>query len=326
MTEHVALWMIATFTLTVLGLWAAAIAFGGPTAPPPMHSVDDPFRSVDFSDLPALRRYTARDGTALAYRHYRPRAGQSENRGTVVLIHGSSARSDSVHPLAQGLAKAGFGVYAIDVRGHGESGHKGRIAYVGQLEDDLEDLVQIVKPAAPRCLAGFSAGGGFALRFAASARQGLFESYVLMAPFLSQDASTYRPASGGWASVGLPRILGLVALNAVGVTAFNDLPVTAYALRPEAQQFLTPSYSFALAMNFRPHQDYRADMAAARRPMAVVVGQDDDQFIADRFAPEFTAAGRPVPVTIVPATGHIGLTLSKAGIQATVDAITRLGV
>jgi len=56
--------------------WAAfpivvflAIAFGGPKWLPPMASVNDPFKTVDFSDLPSRRTFVAEDGAALAYRY-----------------------------------------------------------------------------------------------------------------------------------------------------------------------------------------------------------------------------------------------------------------
>ncbi len=313
---------VAALAIVLICGVAAAIAFGGPTRLPPMQSVNDPFASVDFSDIAPIQGFSARDGTQLSYRKY---AQASERaKGSVILIHGSSARSQSIHPLARGFARAGYVAYALDMRGHGLSDTNGRIAYIGQLEDDLEDFLKAVGPAGRKSLVGFSAGGGFTLRFAADPRRTLFDNYLLLAPFLSQDASTYRPASGGWVSVGLPRIIGLVVLNRVGVSWFNDLPVTAFALTPEAQKLVTPHYSFALAMNFRPRQDYRTDIAAARQPMEVLVGQNDDQFYPERFAAEFNAAGRNVPVAIVPGTGHIELTLSPAAVQAAIASINRL--
>jgi alpha-beta hydrolase superfamily lysophospholipase len=300
---------------------AAAIAFGGPAQPPSMQSVSDPFKSVDFSDLPPRKRFSARDGAQLAYRAYGQAGSTGADKGTVVLVHGSSSRSDSIHALAKGFFEAGFIAYALDMRGHGESGEKGKIAYIGQLEDDIEDFLKASRPLGKKSLIGFSAGGGFALRFAADARRNLFDNYLLLSPFLSQASSTYRPASGGWVSVGMPRILGLVILNRIGISTFNDLPVTAYALSPEAQKILTPRYSFSLAMNFRPHNNYRADIASLSQPMEVLVGQSDDQFFPERFAPEFSIAGRNVPVSIVPNTGHMDLTLTPVAIQAAVTAI-----
>jgi len=116
----------------VVAIFGVAIIFGGPRTPHPMGSITDPFDSVDFSDLPPLARFTARDGTKLAYRSYAPAASAS-GEGSVVLIHGSSATSSSMHPMAKAFSAAGFTTYALDVRGHGGSGRKGQIAYIGLL-------------------------------------------------------------------------------------------------------------------------------------------------------------------------------------------------
>ena len=318
-TTLIVLTLVATL---FAGAIAWAVASGGPGQPAPLDSISAPFKNVDYAGLPAPSRFVARDGTRLSYRVYEPEGGAP--RGSAVLVHGSSARSESMHLMAQGLARAGYTAYALDVRGHGESGHKGHIAYIGQLEDDLEDFVAAVKPAAKRTLVGFSSGGGFALRFAGDARKTLFDHYLLLSPFVHQDAASYRPASGGWVSVGVPRIVALVALNSLGITRFNDLPVTAFALDARAQQLLTPSYSYALAQNFRPRNDYRADIRAASQPMEVLAGSDDEVFFAEQFAPVFAEAGRPVRVTLVEGIGHMNLTLQAAAIEAVAAAIDRL--
>lgn len=141
-------------------LLVLAVVFGGPEPPPPMKSITASFQSVDFSDLAQLKHYTARDGARLAFRAYAP--ATSPAKGSAVLVHGSSASSSSLHLLAKGLSRAGYAVYALDIRGHGESGPKGQITYIGQLEDDVEDFLEAVQPVGPRTLVGFSSGGGFA--------------------------------------------------------------------------------------------------------------------------------------------------------------------
>jgi hypothetical protein len=50
---------------------AGMIVFGTAKTSRPVQSIMDPFRSVDYTDLPAPKRYTARDGAALSYREYR---------------------------------------------------------------------------------------------------------------------------------------------------------------------------------------------------------------------------------------------------------------
>jgi alpha-beta hydrolase superfamily lysophospholipase len=123
--------------------------------------------------------------------------------------------------MAKGFAAADYAVYALDIRGHGKSGAKGHIGYLGQLEDDIEDFVQSIKLAWPSTLVGFSSGGGFVLRFAGSPRQKLFSNYLLLSPWIGQDAVTSRPSSGGWVSVGVPRIIAISLLNAMGVRALK---------------------------------------------------------------------------------------------------------
>ena len=43
-------------------LLALAVVLSAPQPPPPLESINTPFRSVDFSDLAQLKRYPARDG------------------------------------------------------------------------------------------------------------------------------------------------------------------------------------------------------------------------------------------------------------------------
>src|SRR5512138_906896 len=122
--------LIALISLTlIVCLIALALLFGGPNDPPPMPSINNPFKNVDFSDMAATHRFAARDGTKLAFRPYTVAAGTA--RGSVVLVHGSSAGSNSMHVLAKAFAAAGYTAYALDVRGHGESGTKGYITYIG---------------------------------------------------------------------------------------------------------------------------------------------------------------------------------------------------
>ncbi|SOE99347.1 Serine aminopeptidase, S33 [Burkholderia sp. OK233] len=301
-------------------IMAVALVKGGPKQPPPLASINEPFKSVDTSDLPPVERYTARDNAALAYRHYASQI--TRVHGSAVLIHGSSASGVSLHTLAKALAAAGYDVYVPDMRGHGESGKKGRIAYIGQLEDDLSDFLDAVQPAGPRMLVGFSAGGGFALRFAGDARQLAFDRYVLLAPFIHQNAPTTQPSAGGWVNVGLPRVIVLMILNKLHITLFNHLPTVAYALSPEAAAKLTPQYSYNLMQNFRPHEDYRADIRATRQPIEVLVGADDEAFHAGKFAGVFEEAGRAVPVTIVPGVAHIALTLDAVAVAAIMGTVS----
>ncbi len=308
--------------LVLLIVLAAAIVFGGPSTPAPLPWINNPFLAVDYSDLPPLQHFPGDDGVSLAYRQYAP--GSAHPRGSVVLIHGSSASSASMHVLAKGYAHEGFAVYVLDMRGHGESGTKGTIAYVGQLEDDIDAFVRAVAPVQPATLAGFSAGGGFVLRYAASARQIQFQSYLLLAPFLGDRAPNARPGTGGWASLGFPRLMVVFFLNSLGIRVFNDLPVIRFALNEQARSVLTPQYSFSLMANFQPHLDFAADIRAANRPCAAVAGGDDELLYSDKLKQTFHDLSRDWPVTLIPGVTHITLILDPAAIKAALSAVVDL--
>jgi hypothetical protein len=113
------LYAFSSTALVFLLMVAAALVWGGPGTPAPIASINDPFKSVDFSHMPELKNYQGADGAKLFYREYAP---QSDNiKGSAVLVHGSSASSESMHPMATALAAAGVHVYALDIRGHSAS-------------------------------------------------------------------------------------------------------------------------------------------------------------------------------------------------------------
>lgn len=319
----IAFWAVVAIALLAATVLTLSVRYGGPAPVAALDSINAPFRNLDYSAMPAVQRYTARDGAALAYRHYPITAaatpGVTVSQRRIVLIHGSSASSRSMHPVAQALVGAGYTVDALDVRGHGDSGTRGQIGYIGQLEDDLADFMRAVPHPGPSTLIGFSAGAGFALRFAASPQAALFDRYLLLAPFLIQAPSN-RPGGGGWASVGLPRIIALTVLNKIGMTAWNDLPVTQFALNAEAKEFLTSSYSYALAANFGAHLDYAQDIRRAPNTIKLIAGLDDELMVPQRYAPLFASAGKTLPVTLVPGANHIGVTLNAPALAAIVAA------
>ena len=301
--------------VAALGL-TGVIAFGGPTPPPPLASIRDAVLKRGRTDLPKPTFFPARDQTTLAYRVYPAAAGPA--RGAAVLIHGSVGSGADMHEIAKALTMVGLDAYAPDLRGHGASGTRGDIAYVGQREDDLADLLdELDRRGAPagRILIGHSSGGGFALRVAASPLGSRFVGTILLAPYLGHDAPTASPSERGYANVGMPRLIGLAILNQLGVRALNGLPVVAFAVDPAAVPDVTPAYSFRLRMNFAPHRDWRRDIASTRGLLLVLVGARDELFQANLFAKLFATApkGR---VELLANIDHMGITDDPAALSA----------
>jgi alpha-beta hydrolase superfamily lysophospholipase len=314
-----ALCLIGAFALLLTVMVATPLKH-----PPELRSLAQARKNVDYSSLPAIERFQARDGTMLGFRHY-PASGVATGRAAIV-VHGSSGSSGTpIHALSGALAARGIETWAIDIRGHGSSGTRGDVAYVGQLEDDLADFVAIVRktaPTVPLTLIGHSAGGGFALRVAASPIQNLFVRVVLLAPYLGYDAPTNRPNSGGWASADIPRILGLLALRKIGIDCCEALPTLAFAVPPNSANMLVPAYSDRLMRNFAT-RGYRLDLAAATKPLTIISGADDELMLADKYAEAVRGITPPVEVKLIDGINHMGMVSDPKAISVVADDVAK---
>ncbi|MES2195579.1 MAG: alpha/beta fold hydrolase [Pseudomonadota bacterium] len=294
---------------------------------PELASISAARSTVDFSALPAIERFQARDGTWLGFRHY-PSSSPATGRVAIV-VHGSSGSSGgTIHALSGTLAARGVETFAIDIRGHGASGTRGDIGYVGQLEDDLADFVAVVRktaPTAPLTLVGHSSGGGFALRVAGSPIQHLFARAVLLAPYLGYDAPTTRPGSGGWAKADIPRILGLELLRVLRVNCCEALPVLALAVPPNSERTLVGTYSDRLMRNFAVSRDYRRDLAAATKPITIFAGADEELMFPDKYAEAVRGAPVAVDVRLIDGINHMGIVSVPRAISIVADEVAQGG-
>jgi len=309
---------IGVLALVVLALLAT------PLQPvPELQSISRARVTVDLSSLPAIERFQARDGTWLGFRHYG--AGGAPTGRVAIVVHGSSGSSGgTIHALSQALATHGVETFAVDMRGHGTSGTRGDIGYVGQLEDDLADFVAVLRntvPSAPLTLIGHSAGGGFSMRVAGSPIQNLFERFVLLAPYLGYDAPSTRPDSGGWARADIPRILGLLALRAIGVNCCEALPVLALAVPPNSEKTLVSTYTDRLMRNFAVRGDFRRDLAAATRPLTIISGADDELMFSDKYAEAVRGAKVAVDVRVLDGINHMGIVAAPKAISIVAEDV-----
>jgi len=299
--------LAALLVLIVCG-FAGVIAFSAPQAPPVLAAGDSVpgMAAWNFAAIPKPQRVTARDGAPLVYRLY---PGQVDR--AVVLVHGSTGSGLEMDKVARALQAEGATVYAIALRGHGGSGTRnGDVSYIGQLDDDLADLVKTVgldKPGVRRTLMGFSAGGGFVLRTASGRNAALFDNYIAVSPYLGSDSPTNRPGTGGWTSVATPRIVALSLLSQAGLPWFQDLAVVHFATNAQADDNRTPVYSFRLLASLNIGRHWREALAHIRPPTQIVVGANDELFLADRFAPLMKEIDPRIGVTVLPGHGHLGM-------------------
>jgi alpha-beta hydrolase superfamily lysophospholipase len=303
---------------------AGLIAFGTAKPPAVAPAITKPFADIDTQALPELLRYKARDGALLSYREYR-----ASDKKVAILLHGSAGSGVDMHPLALALQRAGITVLVPDLRGHGANRPHGDITYVGQLDDDLVDLVSNKKPEFSNStwtILGFSSGAAFVLRFAAELPAGqLVDRYVLVSPYLRYDAPSVRQSQPGpvepqnWAAASVGRIVGLTMLNRWGVHIWDGLPVLAFPV-PSDIDATTNTYSWRLYRNFGAHDDYLADIRRAARPVRVFVGGSDELLDAVKLKTEFQSQRSDVPVSIIPGLSHSDMVTRVDAIHAVVAA------
>lgn len=279
--------------------------------------------AADYRTLPALMPFKVRDGAELEYRHY-PAA--TPTGLVLILVHGSGWHGMQFHQMASALAAEGIAdVVVPDLRGHGRKPvRRGDVDYVGQLEDDIADLIGLLQkrdPGKKIVLGGHSSGGGLVIRFAGGAHRNLVDAFLLLSPFLRHDAPTTRPNSGGWANAAIRRIIGLSMLNMAGIHALDDLPAISFGMPDSVMKgplgsTATTVYSFRMLTSLSPRRDYRADLRAIDKPFLLVAGEADEAFYAEQFESVISAETKTGRYVLLPGVSHLGLMQDPGAIEA----------
>ncbi len=272
-------------------------------------------KSFDFSSIAqAVAKQTLgeessipmRDGTRIFFREYAAAAADT----SLILLHGSGSDSRYLSQLASYLADTGkVRVITPDLRGHGRTSMaKGDIAYLGQYDDDLEDMLKFMRARYPQSrlvLGGHSSGGGLVLRYAGEPGREAADAYVFLAPYLSHKSPTVKPDSGGWVKVNIQRIVGIAMLETLGFHNFDSLNVIHFNLPESLQDKLqTPAYSYRLLRSLEA-DDYRLAIKRLNRPGLVVVGERDEAFYPELFKAEFATAAAAIQVDLVAGANHL---------------------
>ncbi|MFD1775824.1 alpha/beta hydrolase [Paenibacillus rhizophilus] len=255
-----------------------------------------------------------RNKSELYYRYY-PSAAKTAT--AIILLHGISEDSKYLFPYSQKVSSTGLAhVFTPDLRGYGpKAANLGDIDYIGQLEDDLADLIQYIKDKFPHVkqivMAGHSAGGGTAIRFAGSRYADCVDSYLLLAPYLGPGNPTERPADGH-RKLHMGKVIILSLLDSIGIKGWHGLPAMEFYKRPEElHDGMATKLSFRLLLSRSPMK-YKRDLTKLTKltkPTLVLVGAEDEVFYADRYE-ELLSAYTKAHVHIVPGANHDGLLAS----------------
>lgn len=129
------------------------------------------------------RREGRIEGTAGVWIYWQAWLPADDPAAIVVLHHGIGEHSGRYPHAVQRLVAAGYGVYALDARGHGRSGGpRASFDRFGQLVTDLDSVVnQVVGPAheVPVFVMGYSLGGAVAVAYAVEHQNKLAGAIVI---------------------------------------------------------------------------------------------------------------------------------------------------
>lgn len=251
-------------------------------------------------DLPILKNFIARDGDTLSYRVYE---GVANDRA-VICLHGSGYHGEYLHDLAVFLSQEIGTVLVPNLRGHYRSGKKrGDCAYIGQLEDDIIDLIKELQLQDKKIfLVGHSSGGGLAIRLGGSQYCDQFSGYILLTPVIP-TANTCKK-NGGWANVSLMKLITLSILNGFGFTNLNHATVITFNMPNQYRDGTeTLSYSFNLNSSYHPRYDFAKDIGALGDRYLCIAGEDDELMAVSEFKKIFYNN----KVKIIPRENHLGI-------------------
>jgi len=262
---------------------------------------------VDRTLSAPLQIVLARDGAKLAYRDY---GGAHDT--ALILYHGSGTEGGYLDPLARRIADAGLArVIVPNARGHHGSGPKrGDIGYIGQLEEDLDDLIgrlDLDRSGTRLYLGGHSSGGGFAARYAGSTYGQRLSGLILLAPYLGHRAPSSRKSSGGWVNVDTGRIIQISYLNGTGDRSRNGETVLTFNMPLKVRNGTeTLAYSYRLMANFASQSDYAEDIAGISVPILVLAGAADGAMNSAAYADMFRDKA-DTTIRILEGVGHLDI-------------------
>ncbi len=284
---------------------------------PPMDSTqiadmgfDQVYKSEPF-------RFVMRDGKKIFAQKF-----FNSSNTTIVLLHGVLSSIYTMNRSA-GLLRAATKaeVITLDFRGHGQSeGIAGDVDYMDQYADDLIDVISTInknKPKGKIIIAGHSMGGGIALRYAMKPNAPKVDGYLLFAPLLGDNAPTLPKPSETidttaepFMKIHIERIIGLYLYNSIGEHKYDSLPVLFFNLPKEMPLH---QYTYRSNKSMSP-EDYSTGLKAVKVPLLVMVGSNDEVFVATEFKPavENNSNGK---VVVIEGATHNSIRHSKEAMK-----------
>ncbi len=228
--------------------------------------------------------FTLRDNRKLfAYKF------SKKSPNTIILLHGVGS-SAYLYNRTAGLLQQSTqsDVFAIDMRGHGQSeGKAGDVDYINQYADDLADIIAVIRKEKPNgkiIIAGHSMGGGVILRYEMEKHKEKIDGILLFAPLIGHNSPAIPQGSPiendtiePFMKIHFARIIGLKMLNEINQHQHDSLPVLFFNL---SESMPLRKYTFRANMSMAP-ENYIDGLKAVKVPMLVLIGSKDEAFMPE---------------------------------------------
>ncbi|WP_197061488.1 alpha/beta fold hydrolase [Pantoea sp. 9140] len=242
--------------------------------------------------------FLMRDGCRLHYRHYSMATAQS----VMLLLPGFGLTSEDYVSCCQHLAKSSaVTVYSPDLRGQGQSqGVEGDVAYIGQLQDDLSDMIAALQqnhPGLPVVLAAHSGSSSLAISHLATRPDpGVVALYLLAPvffghmeydreiqrayPFIYYGRYHRKPAAHPASQLSVNQEFRYSLLRHGLGKMFSGLQnIRVLQVRRDAGQPWR-NYSFRFLQSYRC-RDLTQSLELIRVPVWLMAGQEDEVMLPD---------------------------------------------
>lgn len=316
------------YFLIALGLifWPSSTPFADAVATSSSPGAQEPATNLNASSEADVADITVetRDGETIFARRYKASGSTS-----IILMHGIARDSSAFESAARLLREStGANIITPDFRGHGRSGgDRFDVDYIGQYEDDLEDIIRSIRRERPGnrvIVGGHSMGGGVAMRYALKESAPVPDAYLLFAPNFgegpTQRSGDDAENASAFVHFDVRRMIGIILLNSVAIHALDDLPILYFNSTPQRLD-----YSYRAVMSAQPIHPNTSDVAlqAVKSPLLVIVGENDEVFEAGRFE-SFISQNSGGETVILPGLTHDGIVNDSATYRVVAQWFDRL--
>ena len=217
--------------------------------------------------------FRAADGAQLNGYHW---TAPNAPKANIVIVHGYGHHGGSFAEVAARLTAEGYGVFALDQRGHGKSpGRPGYIASFDQWVDDVHAFIAHIAPqtaSAPLILMGHSLGclalGLYAVRRDPPVRGLIFSSGLLKIP---DSVPKFLQKLAGVLSALTPTL----PVQKVDVTATSRDPKAVQALVDDPLRYGSMMQARSGAEVAKAIADLQPRMQEITRPLLIMHGTKD---------------------------------------------------